>query len=107
MKKVSDLKVGDAVWIADVNRRGLDKSIVSKVGTKRVQVGRNFYRKETGTIDDEYGHAHLIPDLDEWNEGQQAAKIIQRIRTQASARDLKVEQALIAAKALGIDVSDL
>jgi hypothetical protein len=76
MKTIQDLVVGDAVWWADVNRKGLTEGVVSKVGSKLITVGRIVFRKDTGRANDAYGHQRLIPDLAYHMEKKETARIL-------------------------------
>lgn len=108
MKKIEDLKVGDAVWTHNpVNfaRRPPVEGTVTKIGTKLITVGRNQYRKDTLRINDDWGHTCIIIDLDEWERGKKIASVrndLSRYHFSQASND----QILEVAKILGITIPE-
>ena len=67
MADYSKVKVGDTVWYSDVNRKGLTKGVIAKVGRKLITLeggGGLTFRKDTGQTNDAYQHQTLILDFE-------------------------------------------
>lgn len=56
MQKLRDVRVGDKITIHDVNL-GTRKRTVDKVGNKWLHAGNDRFDRDTGRIDDDFGHA--------------------------------------------------
>ena len=107
MRTIADLRVGDVVHISDVNQRGPMRSdVVRKVGTKLITVGRDVFRKDTGSTNDDCGHRRLVPDFEAYNEHQEAMRILQKIRGVYRAEGVSLANVKEAARLLGIEVSE-
>lgn len=109
MKTVADLKVGDTVWIADINARGRPpyEDVVTKIGTKLITVGRCTYRKEGNlSRNDNYGHQWLILSLEDEQLRRKAAKYARQIERHGVSSDTSIETLRQVASLLGIKLED-
>ena len=109
MKTVYDLKVGDAAWWVDVNGKGaIYEGTVTKVGSKLIELGRRSYRKDSLRTNDQYGHQTLIPDLEFYNERQEASHILGLIKNRIGygMTSIPIENVKKAADLLGISIGD-
>jgi len=109
MKTVEELKVGDTVWIGNVNGKGrLTEGTVNKIGTKLIQVDGSSFRKESLRENDQYAHRWLILDLQQFEDEQKTEKILSAIRNMAYGRkNISLDSAKQAAGLLGVDVSGI
>ena len=107
MRTIADLKVGDVVHISDVNQRGPMRSdVVRKVGTKLITVGRDVFRKDTGSTNDDYGQRHLVADFEAYNERQEVMRILHKIKGVYHITGVSLANVKEAARLLGIEVSE-
>lgn len=110
MKTVEMLKVGDVVWIHDVNRRGHspDESVVVKIGTKLIHVGEGWrkiiFRKDTLRTNDDYQHQYLILSLEDEAERKLRSEYLREIERRVSGSKAEIENVRIAAAMLGINL---
>ncbi len=109
MKTVADLKVGDIVWVADVNRRHYPPypETVNKIGTKLITAGGRQYRKESLTANDDYGHQTLILDLEDEKRRVLRIKLLKAIENNITGSKAEVEDVRAAAKLLGINLGGI
>lgn len=66
MKTIADYKVGDLIWVFDVNR-SMTQQTIEKIGTKLVHTNRNAFSKSTLVEHGQYSHKRLIPDIDAYH----------------------------------------
>lgn len=105
MKKLSDLKVGDTVWVGDVNARGREPrpATVQKVGRKLVTIDGDVFRLDTGYANDGYSHRWIIPDLAAYRERNERDRVWLEIRQHHRLDDsVDLQAVLAAAKLLGV-----
>lgn len=106
----SSVKVGDIVWWADVNRKGLVEGVVTKIGSKLITVDNDLvFRKDTGLANDKYGDRTLIPDKDLYEEELRANRAMYALGKRITySRNPGVTYADIveAAKLLKIDLEE-
>lgn len=109
MKTVNDLKVGDQVWIGNVNGKGrLDDGVVHKIGTKLIQVNGSSFRKDSLRENDSYQHRWLILDLQQYEDERKTEKILSAIRRIGyGKKNISLENAKKAAELLGLDASGI
>lgn len=108
MKTVADLKVGDTVWVDDVNSRGRPpySAIVTKIGPKLITVGKLTYRKDTLRTNDAYGHGRLIFSLEDEAIRRKAVRYSLQIERHGVPRDTPIETLEQVAALLGITLED-
>ena len=108
MKTVADLKVGDKVWVGDVNARGRPHSegTILKLGTKLITVGHRVFRKDTLRINDNCNHQWLILDLKAEQERLLRLEYLREISDQVRYSKAELENVRIAAAMLGIKLKE-
>jgi hypothetical protein len=82
MTDYSKVKVGDKVWYSDVNRKLLQHTFVTKVGTKLITVGDRgkVFRKDNGRTNDKFQHQTLILDFYAYYERKAVVSLLQKLR---------------------------